>query len=222
MGHLLWVPYFKWNSIHIHFRLTHWGRVTHIGVSNLTIIGSDNGLSPGRRHAIIWSNAGILLIRNLGIKFREILSKIHTFSFKKMHFKMFSAKWRQVCLGFNVLRCCRSARYSTRTGDYMTSCTCPILWGWQMTIDCAITALCCISMTKHKTAVTPLPTHWSYHSLAPSHQYDFLLMCCHVATWWTQGSFCVCALPMRDWRLEMLQQYTVHWGNKDLCHCQID
>ena len=27
--------------------LTHWGQVTHICVSNLTIIGSDNGLSPG-------------------------------------------------------------------------------------------------------------------------------------------------------------------------------
>ena len=33
--------------------LTHWGRVTHICVGNLTIIGSDNGLSPGRRQAII-------------------------------------------------------------------------------------------------------------------------------------------------------------------------
>ena len=30
--------------------LTHWGRVTHICVSKLTIIGSDNGLSPGRHH----------------------------------------------------------------------------------------------------------------------------------------------------------------------------
>ena len=29
--------------------LTHWGRVTHICVSRLTITGSDNGLSPGRR-----------------------------------------------------------------------------------------------------------------------------------------------------------------------------
>ena len=44
-------------------RLTHWGRVTHICVGNLTIIGSDNGLSPGQRQAIIWINAGILLIR---------------------------------------------------------------------------------------------------------------------------------------------------------------
>ena len=33
--------------------LTHWGRVTHICVDKLTIIGSDNGLSPGRRQAII-------------------------------------------------------------------------------------------------------------------------------------------------------------------------
>ena len=46
--------------------LTHWGRVTHICVSKLTIIGSDNGLSPGRRQAIIWTNAGIMLIGSLG------------------------------------------------------------------------------------------------------------------------------------------------------------
>ena len=46
--------------------LTHWDRVTHICVSKLTIIGSDNGLSPGRRQAIIWTNAGIWLIRTLG------------------------------------------------------------------------------------------------------------------------------------------------------------
>ena len=42
--------------------LTHWGRVTHICIVKLTVIGSDNGLSPGRRQAIIWTNAGILLI----------------------------------------------------------------------------------------------------------------------------------------------------------------
>ena len=40
-------------------QLTHWGRVTHICVGNLTIIGSDNGLPPGRRQAIISPNAGI-------------------------------------------------------------------------------------------------------------------------------------------------------------------
>ena len=81
--------------------LTHWGRVTHICVGNLTIAASDNGLSPGRRQAIIWTNDGILLIRTLGTNFSEIISKIHSFSFKKMHLKMSSAKWRLFCLGLN-------------------------------------------------------------------------------------------------------------------------
>ena len=82
---------------------THWGRVTHICVGNLTIIGPDNGLSPGRRQAIIWSNAWISLIGPWGTNFSEILIGIQTFSFKKMHLKMPSAKWRPFCLGLNVL-----------------------------------------------------------------------------------------------------------------------
>ena len=85
------------------FPLTHWGRVTHICISKLTIIGSDNGLSPGQCQAIIWTNAGILLIRTSGTNFSEILSGIHAFLFKKMHLKMSSAKWRPFCLGLNVL-----------------------------------------------------------------------------------------------------------------------
>ena len=85
------------------WELTHWGRVTHICVGNLTIIGPDNGLSPGRRQAIIWSNAGILLIEPWGTNFSEISIGIHTFSFKKIHLKMSCAKWRPFCLGLNVL-----------------------------------------------------------------------------------------------------------------------
>ena len=42
--------------------LTHWGRVMHICIRKLATIGSDNGFSPGRRQAIITTNAGILLI----------------------------------------------------------------------------------------------------------------------------------------------------------------
>ena len=83
--------------------LTHWGRVTHICISKLTIIGSYNGLSPGRYQAIIWTNAGILLIGPLRINFSEILIKIHTFWFKKMRLKISSAKWRASCLSPNVL-----------------------------------------------------------------------------------------------------------------------
>ena len=84
--------------------LTHWGRVTHICVGNLTIIGSDNGLSPGRRQAIIWNNAGLLLIEPLGTNFSEISIGVQTFSFKKMHLNMSSAKWRPFCLSLNVLK----------------------------------------------------------------------------------------------------------------------
>ena len=96
------------NSFSIHmdnigWTLTHWGRVTHICVIKQTIIGSDNGLSPGRRQAIIWTNDGILLIGALGAKFNEILVGIHTFSFKEMHLKMSSGKWWPFCLGLNGL-----------------------------------------------------------------------------------------------------------------------
>ena len=80
--------------------------MTLICVGKLTIIDSDNGLSPERRQAIIWTNAGILLIGPLGTNFNEILISIQTFSFKKMHLKMSSAKWRPFCLGLNVLNAC--------------------------------------------------------------------------------------------------------------------
>ena len=82
--------------------LTYWGRVMHICISKITIIGSDNGLSPARRQAIIWTNAGILLIGPWETNFSEILIGIHTFSFKKIHLKMSSGKWRPFCLGLNV------------------------------------------------------------------------------------------------------------------------
>ena len=83
--------------------LSHWDRVTYICVSKLAIIGSDNGLSPGRRQAIIWNNAGLLSIGLLGTNFNQILIKIHKFSFKKMRLKVSSAKWRPICFGLNVL-----------------------------------------------------------------------------------------------------------------------
>ena len=83
--------------------LTHWGRVTHICINKLTIIGSDNGLSPGRRQAIIWTNAGLMLIGPLETNFSEISIEILTFSFKKTRLKVSSAKRRPFCLGLNVL-----------------------------------------------------------------------------------------------------------------------
>ena len=115
--------------------LTHWGRVTHICVSKLTIIGSDNGLSPGRRQVIIWTNDGILLIRTLLTNFSENLSEIHSFSFKNMYLKMSSAKWCLSRLGFNELSTelymniygifCHPCQL---LGKVLQSTTCPILY----------------------------------------------------------------------------------------------
>ena len=70
--------------------------MTHICVGNLTIIGPDNGLSPSRRQAITWTNAGKLLIGPLGTSFS---------SSKKMRLKVSSAIWHPSCLGLNVLTC---------------------------------------------------------------------------------------------------------------------
>ena len=77
--------------------------MTHICISKLTIIGSDNGLLPGWCQAIIWTNDGILLIGHLETNFNEILIKIHTKSIKKIYLKMSSGKWCPFCLGLNVL-----------------------------------------------------------------------------------------------------------------------
>ena len=78
---------------------THWDRVTYRCVGRQTITGSDNGLSPGRPHAIIWTFAGILLIWPLGTNFSEKLIEILIFSFTKMRLKVSSAKWRPFCIG---------------------------------------------------------------------------------------------------------------------------
>ena len=64
----------------------------HKCVNKLISIGSDNGSSPGRRQAIIWTNAGMLLIGPLGTNFSDILIKIYTFSFKRMHLAAISSR----------------------------------------------------------------------------------------------------------------------------------
>ena len=53
--------------------LTHWAEWRIYASLNWVIIGSDNGSSPVRRQAIIWTNARILLIHTLGTNFSEIL-----------------------------------------------------------------------------------------------------------------------------------------------------
>ena len=101
------VPIESWPSCLVCVRdwyLTSWGRVTYICVGNLTIIGSDNGVSPSWHQSINWTNAGILLVGRLGTNFSEILIQLLAFSFKKMRLKVSTVKWRLFCLGIKVLK----------------------------------------------------------------------------------------------------------------------
>ena len=71
---------------------------------NRVSIGLDNGLSPIRRQAIIYTNAGSLPIGPLGTNFSEISIKTLMFSFTKMHLYISSAKWRPFCPGGDELK----------------------------------------------------------------------------------------------------------------------
>ena len=113
--------------------------MTHICVSILASIVSNNGLSPGRRQAIIGKNAGLLLIGSLGTNFSEILIEIHTFSFMKMHFKMSSGKWRPFCLDLNGLKSLRSRRPNSFKWLVWVLYTC---WRHQMETFSALLAIC--------------------------------------------------------------------------------
>ena len=65
--------------------------------ANYTIVGSNNDLSPGRRQAIIWTNAGILLIRAANLSRHQCYNAIWTPQFDLMD-------TRRVCLFINVMQ----------------------------------------------------------------------------------------------------------------------
>ena len=60
-------------------------------------MGSDNGSSPIRRQAIIYTNHGLLSIGPLGTNVSKILIKVQNRSFTKMHLKISSVEWRPFC-----------------------------------------------------------------------------------------------------------------------------
>ena len=96
--------------------------MTHICIGNLTITGSHNDLSPSRRQAIIWTNAGILLIRPLGTNFSEISIEILRVSLKKMLLKMSSVKWYPLCLGLNITVNSWWHKYGSTLAQVMACC----------------------------------------------------------------------------------------------------
>ena len=99
--------YVLWFTVMNDNILTHWGRVTHIWVNNPTIIGSYNGLSPSRHQAIIWTNAGILLIRPLGTNLWNINRNSYIFiqenAFQKVVWEMAAILSRLQCVNQIVI-----------------------------------------------------------------------------------------------------------------------
>ena len=79
-----------------------------ICISKLTIIGSDNGLSPGRHQAIIWTKAGMLLNGPLATNFSESLIQNSQIFIQEYAFESVVYKWWLFCLGLNVLNSSRS------------------------------------------------------------------------------------------------------------------
>ena len=84
------------------YNSTNWGRVTHIYVSELIIIGSVYSLAPERRQAIIWTNVRNIIDWNLRNKLQWNLER-NSYILIKMHLKTSSAKWRPFCLGLSTL-----------------------------------------------------------------------------------------------------------------------
>ena len=102
--------------------LTHWGPVMHICISKQTNIGSDNGLVPCRRQAIIWTIGGILLIQTSGTNFSGTLSKIHKFSFGNVVCEM-AANLAQP-------QCVDSHKNLKENMDYFLNQQCAFWWSW--------------------------------------------------------------------------------------------
>ena len=122
----------------------------HICISSLTIIDSDNGLSPGCIQAIIWTNDRILLIGLLGTNFNDILIEIRTFSLIKMLLKMSSGKWRPFSLSLIVLNNWSKHSLSCwKNGPYIS---CGIL--------CVVMHVENLITTKHRADSRLAPNQW--------------------------------------------------------------
>ena len=78
------------------------GRVTHIWVSNLGHLWTDNGLSAVHRVPLYGPILTLYQDINLETNFSAIYIKVRQFSYKKTIFFLSFAKWQPLCLYLNV------------------------------------------------------------------------------------------------------------------------
>ena len=127
--------------------LTHWGRQTHICVSKLTIIASDNGLSPGRRQAIIWPSAGILLIGNLRNPGKCGVDAV---------------KWYKIRININTFLQIIAARKESLNCYYSLLLWLGPWWRHQMGAFSALLALCAVNSLVPGEFPAQRPVTWSF------------------------------------------------------------
>ena len=107
--------------------------MTHICARELTIIGSDNGLSPGRRQAIIWTNARILLIGPVGNKLQWNLKRNLYIFIQEAVFQISSKNWRPFCLGIDVIKVLKCAQWILKSYLGLTRSISWLLMPWLLT-----------------------------------------------------------------------------------------
>ena len=125
--------------------LTHWGRVTQIYVSKLTIIGSENGLSPDWHQAIIWTNDGLLLSGPLGTNFSEIL----TFSFMSLCIQTVFTLYHKLLAMYHFI--ITPGKHQLSSGVLFESAGLEILnswWHWMKFIWHTVRCLICLSLVE--------------------------------------------------------------------------
>ena len=146
--------------------------MTHICISKLTIIGSDNGLSPGRRLSHYLNQWRNIVNWTLKKKLQWNFNQNSKFSFKKIQLKMTSVKWRPFCLSLIVLTSgpneqlepcsqyqgavsIRAAQLSFRPGDYL-----PLYFGLNFRNPsyiyiraCCIIYICSLYHSVHKFTI---------------------------------------------------------------------
>ena len=140
--------------------LTHWGRVTHVYVGKLAIIAYDNGLSPGRRQAIILTITGILLIGPLETNFREILIEISSIFIDEHAFE--NMVWKMVAI-LSWLQCVNHRR--TRFGSPQEIWSMFVLCYEMVPIDCAIIYPNYLTETCYTLALAPINVFWKFGHL---------------------------------------------------------
>ena len=152
----------------------------------------DNGLSPGRRQAIIWTNDGILLIGPLGTNFSEIISKIHTFLFKKMLLKTSSAKGRPFCLGLNVLNEKNKCGIKPSTEAYHTEWDGVVGGGWWVVVTKPISS---VPSFFHFPLLSKQKLAFEYHiyiwQVSPHRSYGDT---CQIWMWFEESNGCFCKI----------------------------